>query len=111
MGIAGTDVAKEAADMVLLDDNFASIVNAVEEGRAVFENIRKFLTYVLVHNVAELIPYLGFAAVQDPVGVDTDSSAVRSTWGPTRLPLSALASKNPTRRSCAVPLARRASGC
>jgi len=46
--------------MVLLDDNFASIVDAVEEGRAVFENIRKFLTYVLVHNVAELVPYLGF---------------------------------------------------
>jgi P-type E1-E2 ATPase len=60
MGIMGTDVAREAADMVLLDDNFASIVDAVEEGRAVFQNIRKFLTYVLVHNVAELIPCSGF---------------------------------------------------
>lgn len=67
MGIAGTDVAKEAADMVLLDDNFASIVNAVEEGRAVFQNIRKFLTYVLVHNVAELVPYLAFALFQIPL--------------------------------------------
>jgi len=69
MGIAGTDVAKEAADMVLLDDNFASIVTAVEEGRAVFENIRKFLTYVLVHNVAELIPYLGFLLFKIPLAL------------------------------------------
>ncbi|MDV6347645.1 cation-transporting P-type ATPase [Nitrosomonas sp. Is35] len=69
MGIAGTDVAKESADMVLLDDNFASIVNAIEEGRAVFENIRKFLTYVLVHNVAELIPYLGFLLFKIPLAL------------------------------------------
>lgn len=69
MGIAGTDVAKEAADMVLLDDNFASIVNAVEEGRAVFQNIRKFLTYVLVHNVAELVPYLAFALFAVPLAL------------------------------------------
>ena len=69
MGLAGTDVAKEAADMVLLDDNFASIVNAVEEGRAVFQNIRKFLTYVLVHNVAELVPYLAFALFTVPLAL------------------------------------------
>jgi calcium-translocating P-type ATPase len=69
MGITGTDVAKEAADMVLLDDNFASIVTAVEEGRAVFQNIRKFLTYVLVHNVAELIPYLGFLLFKIPLAL------------------------------------------
>jgi calcium-translocating P-type ATPase len=69
MGILGTDAAKEAADMVLLDDNFASIVNAVEEGRAVFDNIRKFLTYVLVHNVAELIPYLGFLLFRIPLAL------------------------------------------
>jgi magnesium-transporting ATPase (P-type) len=67
MGIAGTDVAKEAADMVLVDDNFASIVSAVEEGRAVFQNIRKFLTYVLVHNVAQLVPYLAFALFRIPL--------------------------------------------
>jgi calcium-translocating P-type ATPase len=69
MGICGTDVAKEAADMVLLDDNFASIVNAVEEGRAVFQNIRKFLTYVLVHNVAELVPYLAFVLFKVPLAL------------------------------------------
>lgn len=67
MGIAGTDVARAASDMVLLDDNFASIVSAVEEGRAVFQNIRKFLTYVLVHNVAELVPYLAFALFRIPL--------------------------------------------
>ena len=69
MGIAGTDVAKAAADMVLLDDNFASIVNAVEEGRAVFSNIRKFLTYILAHNVPELIPYLVFSLFSVPLAL------------------------------------------
>ncbi len=67
MGISGTDVAKSAADMILLDDNFASIVNAVEEGRAVFENIRKFLTYILTSNVPELIPYLAFVLFRIPL--------------------------------------------
>jgi sodium/potassium-transporting ATPase subunit alpha len=67
MGIMGTDVAKEAADIVLLDDNFSSIVNAIEEGRAVFENIRKFLTYILAHNVPELVPYLAFSLFAIPL--------------------------------------------
>ena len=69
MGLSGTDVAKEAADMVLLDDNFASIVNAVEEGRAVFDNVRRFLTYVLVHNVAELVPCLAFVLFRIPLAL------------------------------------------
>jgi magnesium-transporting ATPase (P-type) len=67
MGLAGTDVAREAADMVLLDDNFASIVAAVEEGRAVFDNIRKFLTYILTSNIPELVPYLAFALFKIPL--------------------------------------------
>ena len=69
MGTSGTDVAREAADLVLLDDNFASIVAAVEEGRAVFENIRKFLTYILTSNIPELVPYLAFAFARMPLGL------------------------------------------
>ena len=60
MGIAGTDVAKEAADMILTDDNFASIVKAVEEGRTVYTNIRKFLLYILNSNVPEGVPSSAF---------------------------------------------------
>ncbi|QPK61796.1 cation-transporting P-type ATPase [Methylomonas sp. LL1] len=67
MGKAGTDVAKEAADMILLDDNFASIVAAIEEGRAVFDNIRKFLTYILTSNIPEVIPYLAFVLFKIPL--------------------------------------------
>jgi calcium-translocating P-type ATPase len=69
MGVTGTDVAKEAADVVLLDDNFASIVNGIEEGRAVFENIQKFLTYILAHNVPELVPYLAFSLLPIPLAL------------------------------------------
>jgi magnesium-transporting ATPase (P-type) len=67
MGLAGTDVAREAADMILLDDNFASIVAAIEEGRAVFENVRKFLTYILTSNIPELVPYLAFVLFRIPL--------------------------------------------
>ena len=58
MGLSGTDVAREAADIVLLDDHFATIVNAVAEGRAVFDNIQKFLTYIFTSNIPELVPFL-----------------------------------------------------
>ncbi|HET9701099.1 MAG TPA: cation-transporting P-type ATPase [Burkholderiales bacterium] len=67
MGGNGTDVAREAADIVLLDDNFASIVNAVEEGRTVYQNIRKFMTYILTSNVPEIVPYLAFVALRIPL--------------------------------------------
>lgn len=61
MGIAGTDVAKETADMILTDDNFASIVSAVEEGRAVYANAKKFVTYIFTSNTAEATPFIFFA--------------------------------------------------
>jgi len=69
MGISGTDVAREASDVILLDDNFASIVNAIEEGRGVFENIRKFLTYILTSNIPELVPYVAFAFARVPLAL------------------------------------------
>jgi calcium-translocating P-type ATPase len=62
MGATGSDVAREAADLVLLDDHFATIVAAVEQGRATFANIRRFLTYHLTGNVAELTPFVLWAA-------------------------------------------------
>jgi len=67
MGASGTDVAREAADIVLLDDSFESIVKAVESGRAIYENIRKFIVYVFSHNWAELIPYMLYALLGIPL--------------------------------------------
>jgi len=69
MGITGTDVAKEIADIILLDDNFATIVNAIEEGRTVYENIRKFSTYILASNVPEIVPFLGYGFAGMPLAL------------------------------------------
>jgi Ca2+-transporting ATPase len=66
MGMSGTDVAREAADIVLLDDNFATIVTAVEQGRTVYQNIRKFMTYILASNVAEIVPFLAMVILKIP---------------------------------------------
>lgn len=61
MGMNGTDVAREAADMILTDDNFASIVNAIEEGRTVYANIKKFITYIFTSNAPEAVPFILYA--------------------------------------------------
>lgn len=66
MGMSGTDVAREAADIVLIDDNFATIVSAIEQGRSVYQNIRKFMTYILSSNVPELVPFLAMIAFKIP---------------------------------------------
>ena len=67
MGKSGTDTARAAADLILADDHFATIVNAVEEGRAVYANLRKFLTYILTSNVPEVVPYLAFVLLRIPL--------------------------------------------
>lgn len=74
MGLAGTDVAREAADMVLLDDNFATIVAAVKEGRVIYENIRKFIRYMLTGNTGEIVvmllaPLIGMPMALLPVQI------------------------------------------
>lgn len=69
MGITGTDVSKEAADMVLADDNFASIVKAIEEGRGIFDNIRKYLVYLLSSNAGELLTMFVGVMLAAPLGL------------------------------------------
>ncbi len=69
MGVSGTEVAKEAADMVLMDDNFATIVNAIEEGRTIFSNIKKFIAYILTSNIPEILPFIAFVALNAPLAL------------------------------------------
>merc|ERR1712198_557389 len=71
MGIAGSDVSKQAADMILLDDNFASIVTGVEEGRLVFDNLKKSIAYTLTSNIPEISPFLLFICADIPLPLGT----------------------------------------
>ncbi|MCL4417400.1 MAG: cation-transporting P-type ATPase [Actinobacteria bacterium] len=94
MGIAGTDVAKEAADMILTDDNFASIVNAIEEGRAVFDNIRRFITYILASNIPEAIPFIAMVLFKIPLPL-TVMQILAVDLGTDMLPALALGTEPP----------------
>ena len=67
MGIMGTEVAKEASNMILMDDNFATIVAAVEEGRTIFDNIKKFVAYILTSNIPEILPFIAFVLLGIPL--------------------------------------------
>jgi len=71
MGIAGSDVSKQAADMILLDDNFASIVTGVEEGRLIFDNLKKSIAYTLTSNIPEISPFLAFILTGIPLPLGT----------------------------------------
>lgn len=76
MGVTGTDVSREAADMILADDNFASILAAIEEGRAVYANIRKFLRYLLSSNVGEVMTMFFGVLLADTIGLTGGQSGV-----------------------------------
>lgn len=71
MGITGSDVSKQAADMILLDDNFASIVVGVEEGRLIFDNLKKSIAYTLTSNIPEMVPFLLYILLGLPLGLGT----------------------------------------
>lgn len=102
MGIAGTDVAKEAADMILLDDNFATIVNAIEEGRAVYENIRKFISYIFSSNIPEIVPYLAYVLFRIPLPL-TIMQILAVDLGTDMLPALALGAEKPTKNLMKQP--------
>ncbi len=102
MGIAGTDVAKETADMILLDDNFATIINAIEEGRAVYENIRKFISYIFSSNIPEIVPYLAYVLFKIPLPL-TIMQILAVDLGTDMLPALALGAEKPTGRLMKQP--------
>lgn len=94
MGRTGTDVAREAADMVLADDNFASILAAIEEGRAVYDNVRKFVTYILASNVPEIVPFVAFVLFGIPLPL-TVLQILAIDLGTDLLPALALGAERP----------------
>jgi len=95
MGLSGTSVAREAADIVLLDDNFASIVHAIEEGRTVFENIRSFITYIFASNIPEVVPYIAYILFGIPLPL-TIMQILAVDLGTDMLPALALGSESPS---------------
>ncbi|MBI2752130.1 MAG: cation-transporting P-type ATPase [Betaproteobacteria bacterium] len=107
MGRVGTDVARESADIVLLDDNFASIVAAIEEGRAVYDNVRKFLTYILTSNIPEIVPYLAFVLARIPLPL-TVIQILAVDLGTDMVPALALGAERPAPEAMRRPPRARA---
>lgn len=80
MGISGTEVSKQSADMVLLDDNFASIIVGVEEGRKIFDNLKKAIAYVLASNIPEVTPFLAFITFGIPLPLGNKITHDSTEW-------------------------------
>jgi sodium/potassium-transporting ATPase subunit alpha len=95
MGAAGTDVAKEAADLILMDDNFSTIVDAIEEGRGVYENIKRVMSYILSSNVPEIVPYLAYVLFAIPLPL-TVMQILAVDLGTDVFPALALGAEKPT---------------
>jgi Ca2+-transporting ATPase len=102
MGMSGTDVAREAADIVLLDDNFATIVKAIEQGRGVYQNIRKFMTYILASNVAEIVPFLAMVIFKIPPAL-TVLQILAIDLGTDMIPALALGAEKPEQGTLKLP--------
>jgi Ca2+-transporting ATPase len=94
MGLSGTDVAREAGDVLLMQDNFAAIATAIEEGRAVFENIRKFITYIFSSNVPEILPFVFTSLFNIPLAL-TVKQILAIDLGTDMLPGLALGTERP----------------
>lgn len=108
MGVTGTDVAKEAADMILTDDNFTSIVNAIEEGRTVYNNIRKFLLYILNSNMPEAIPSVLFLFSRGAIPLPLTVMQILSIdLGTDMLPALSLATEQPEAGTMKKPPRKR----
>jgi len=71
IGISGSDVSKQVADMILLDDNFATIVTGIEEGRLIFDNLKKVIAYTFTKNLTELLPFLVYVVADVPLALST----------------------------------------
>jgi len=109
MGISGTDVAKEAADMIVTDDNFASIVSAVEEGRAVYNNIKKFTKYVFASNVPEAVPFIVHVLASVPLPLNV-MQILSVDLGTDMVPAIALGAEPPEEDVMRFPPRRREKG-
>ncbi len=94
MGRGGTDVAREAADIVLLDDHFATIAKAIEQGRAIYDNIRKFMTYILASNIPEIVPFVAMVFAKIPPALNI-MQILAIDLGTDMLPALALGAEKP----------------